>query len=143
MLTKLIRLIIETGTITGASYQLLRPSVGDVCLFLAVVALIDLILFLAFPHATYHTVPAQSLSKLYSNAILVLFNSRVKIRGGREELYNPQASEVELGTLEGTLGFGFARGRSTTQAESQTLERHWTGDGASVRSKKVLSVTLT
>ncbi|GJE98656.1 hypothetical protein PsYK624_148910 [Phanerochaete sordida] len=65
IVTKLVRLIVETGMLT------------------ALAATIDLILFLAFPHNSYHGCVALTLAKLYSNSLLVLFNSRMRIVGGR------------------------------------------------------------
>ncbi|EKM52282.1 uncharacterized protein PHACADRAFT_260563 [Phanerochaete carnosa HHB-10118-sp] len=69
VVTKLVRLIVETGMLT------------------AVAATIDIILFLAFPHNSYHGCVALTLAKLYSNSLLVLFNSRIRIVGGRNATY--------------------------------------------------------
>ncbi|KAK0236471.1 hypothetical protein EDD85DRAFT_954339 [Armillaria nabsnona] len=66
LVTKIIRLTIETGTVT------------------AVVALLTFILFIAFPHQTFHTAPALLVPKLYANAIYMVLNSRFKIIGGRD-----------------------------------------------------------
>ncbi|CDO78113.1 hypothetical protein BN946_scf184611.g5 [Trametes cinnabarina] len=65
VITKVVRLVIETGTLT------------------ALAATIDITLFLAFPHNSYHGCVALTLAKLYSNSLLVLFNSRIRIVGGR------------------------------------------------------------
>ncbi|OSD00958.1 hypothetical protein PYCCODRAFT_1468921 [Trametes coccinea BRFM310] len=65
IITKLVRLVVETGTLT------------------ALAATIDITLFLAFPHNAYHGTVALTLAKLYSNSLLVLFNSRIRIVGGR------------------------------------------------------------
>ncbi|KAF9039538.1 hypothetical protein BDZ89DRAFT_945376, partial [Hymenopellis radicata] len=89
ILTKIIRLVVETGSVTAS------------------VAVLDLILFLVFPHATYHTVPAQCLAKIYSNAVLVLFNSRIKVRGGREEAKDSHGSDMELHYSTASTGFQF------------------------------------
>ncbi|ESK84169.1 hypothetical protein Moror_16994 [Moniliophthora roreri MCA 2997] len=58
MITKLIRLTIETGTITSTA------------------AILDLILFLALPSNSLHQISGVCLSKLYSNSLLVFFNNR-------------------------------------------------------------------
>ncbi|KAF8876181.1 hypothetical protein BD779DRAFT_1629596 [Infundibulicybe gibba] len=65
LISRLIRLTIETGSMT------------------AIVATIDIALFLGFPHNNYHTTPALLLAKLYSNTLIVTFNSRLRITGGR------------------------------------------------------------
>lgn len=57
-LNKLIRITIETGMAS------------------AVIAIVELALFMTFKHNFYHVVPAFMLSKLYSNSFLVLLNSR-------------------------------------------------------------------
>ncbi|KAF8876178.1 hypothetical protein BD779DRAFT_1677927 [Infundibulicybe gibba] len=64
LISKLIRLTIETGTVT------------------ATVATIDIALFLGFPHNNYHTAPALILAKLYSNTLLVTLNNRLYIGSG-------------------------------------------------------------
>ncbi|KAF7339009.1 hypothetical protein MVEN_01977100 [Mycena venus] len=65
LVSKLTRLIIETGTFT------------------AVVALSNVALYLAFPDRSYFTTPGGILPKLYANTILVVLNSRIAIVGGR------------------------------------------------------------
>ncbi|KAJ7159789.1 hypothetical protein C8R46DRAFT_1001993 [Mycena filopes] len=74
LISKLTRLIIETGSLTAA------------------VAVVNLVLFLAFPHNSYYTTPGGILPKLYANTILVIFNSRIQIVGGRNG--RPLSSEV-------------------------------------------------
>ncbi|KAG7448955.1 uncharacterized protein BT62DRAFT_1002505 [Guyanagaster necrorhizus] len=66
LVTKLIRLTIETGSVT------------------AVVALLNLILFLAFPHQTFYGTTALIIPKLYSNTVYMVLNSRIQILGGRD-----------------------------------------------------------
>ncbi|PBK61333.1 hypothetical protein ARMSODRAFT_981678 [Armillaria solidipes] len=66
LITKLIRLAIETGSVT------------------AVVALLGLILFFGFPHQTFYGTPAIIQPKLYANSVLVVLNSRIRIVGGRD-----------------------------------------------------------
>ncbi|EKM52239.1 uncharacterized protein PHACADRAFT_148756 [Phanerochaete carnosa HHB-10118-sp] len=65
LITRLVRLVVGTGMLT------------------ALAATIDLVLFLAFPHRAYHGCIALTLAKLYSNSLLVLFNSRIRIVDGR------------------------------------------------------------
>ncbi|KAK0498681.1 hypothetical protein EDD18DRAFT_1375594 [Armillaria luteobubalina] len=66
LVTNIIRLTIETGSVT------------------AVVALLTFILFIAFPHQSFHTAPALLLPKLYANAVYIVLNSRFRIVGGRD-----------------------------------------------------------
>ncbi|PBK61346.1 hypothetical protein ARMSODRAFT_669717 [Armillaria solidipes] len=66
LVTKLIRLTIETGSVT------------------AVVALLNLILFYAFPRQTFYGTPALIMPKLYANTVYMVLNSRIRILGGRD-----------------------------------------------------------
>ncbi|KAK0194321.1 hypothetical protein F5146DRAFT_926364, partial [Armillaria mellea] len=65
LVTKIIRLTIETGSVT------------------AVVALLTLILFFAFPREGLYITPALLVPKLYANAMYMVLNSRFQIIGGR------------------------------------------------------------
>jgi len=65
LLTRLIKLTFETGMACAS------------------LAIVDLTLFLRFQHNNLHLLPALTLCKLYSNSLLVVFNSRLKIQGGR------------------------------------------------------------
>ncbi|KAK0484833.1 hypothetical protein IW261DRAFT_1668975 [Armillaria novae-zelandiae] len=66
LLTKIIRLTIETGSVT------------------AVFTLLTFILFIGFPGHSYHSAPALLVPKLYANAIYMVLNSRFQIMGGRD-----------------------------------------------------------
>ncbi|KAJ7453262.1 hypothetical protein B0H11DRAFT_2326507 [Mycena galericulata] len=65
LVTKLIRLTIETGALT------------------ALVALITLILFVALPGTVYFTTPGIFMAVLYANTLLAVVNARFQILGGR------------------------------------------------------------
>ncbi|KAJ7113797.1 hypothetical protein C8R44DRAFT_984473 [Mycena epipterygia] len=65
LVSKLIRLIIETGTLT------------------AMVVLTGLALFFAFPGRAYYAAVAAIIPELYANSILVVLNARFQIAGGR------------------------------------------------------------
>ncbi|KAJ7080924.1 hypothetical protein B0H15DRAFT_474013 [Mycena belliarum] len=65
LISKLIRLTIETGSLT------------------AVVVLTGLALFFAFPSRTYYTAAAAIIPKLYANSMLAVLNARLQILGGR------------------------------------------------------------
>ncbi|KAF9268431.1 hypothetical protein L218DRAFT_616152 [Marasmius fiardii PR-910] len=62
VVTKLVRLTIETGTITAAA------------------AILDLIFFLAIHHNALHQLSGVTLSKLYTNSLLMLFNNRMQVQ---------------------------------------------------------------
>jgi len=107
LITKLVRLVVETGMLT------------------ALAATVDLILFLAFPHKAYHGCVALTLAKLYSNALLVLFNSRIRIVGARS--YIP--SEVPPDTWDSL----FAKSTPSATSTLDVLKFHSsTGPASSV-----------
>ncbi|TCD60454.1 hypothetical protein EIP91_010048 [Steccherinum ochraceum] len=65
LLTRIINITVQTGL---------------VC---ATFAILDLTFFIATPEQNYYFAPNLILSKLYSNSLLVIFNARLKIVGGR------------------------------------------------------------
>ncbi|KAJ7700184.1 hypothetical protein B0H16DRAFT_775006 [Mycena metata] len=65
LVTKLIRLSIETGVIT------------------ALAAILTLALFFGIPGKTYFAVPSSSISTVYANTLLAVLNSRFQILNGR------------------------------------------------------------
>ncbi|KAK0459324.1 uncharacterized protein EV420DRAFT_315280 [Desarmillaria tabescens] len=66
LVTKLIRLTIEMGSVT------------------AVITLLNLVLFFAFPHQTFYGTPALIMPKLYANTVFMVLNSRIRIMSGRD-----------------------------------------------------------
>ncbi|PBK67136.1 hypothetical protein ARMSODRAFT_959283 [Armillaria solidipes] len=66
LVTKIIRLTIETGSVT------------------AVVALLYFVLFVLFPHRAFFATPGLLTTKLYANTIYMVLNSRFQILGGRD-----------------------------------------------------------
>ncbi|ESK95422.1 hypothetical protein Moror_3860 [Moniliophthora roreri MCA 2997] len=63
LVRRIIRLTMETGSLT------------------AIMAICQLVLFTAIPNRNYHMVPAMILAKVYSNSLMVVFNSRIRIAG--------------------------------------------------------------
>jgi hypothetical protein len=76
LLNRIIRLTIETGSLT------------------ATVATVDLILFFSFPNNNYHTTPALTIAKLYTNSLVLTFNSRMRVIGGRDETHTSDLLEL-------------------------------------------------
>ncbi|SJL10283.1 uncharacterized protein ARMOST_13667 [Armillaria ostoyae] len=66
LVTKIIRLTIETGSVT------------------AVVALLSFVLFIVFPHRYFYATPVLLMPKLYANTVYMVLNSRFQILGGRD-----------------------------------------------------------
>ncbi|KAK0433710.1 hypothetical protein EV421DRAFT_1741394 [Armillaria borealis] len=85
LLSRLIRLSVETGTITAA------------------IAAVHMAVFLAYHNNNFHTAPANCLVKVYSNTVLAICNSRMtgRIRGGREDttLHSFDSFDLSIGGL--------------------------------------------
>ncbi|KAK0488564.1 hypothetical protein IW261DRAFT_357364 [Armillaria novae-zelandiae] len=80
LVTKLIRLTIETGSVTAAA------------------ALISFILYFAFPHQTFFTTPVLILPKLYVNTVYMVLNSRMRIVGGQDTYTSSTDTDIMIMT---------------------------------------------
>lgn len=80
---KLVHVIVETGALTGSSSGAANVRTFNLTEFSAVAAIVDISLYFGFPHNNYHACVALVLAKLYSNSLLVLFNTRARVVGGR------------------------------------------------------------
>ncbi len=83
LVTKIIRLTIETGSVTGIQSA---PSVVVKIItplnLLAVVALFGVVLLTAFPRQTSYMATGLLVPKLYANSVYMVLNSRFQIIGG-------------------------------------------------------------
>ncbi|KAI0364109.1 hypothetical protein BV20DRAFT_1057476 [Pilatotrama ljubarskyi] len=64
LVNKLVRLVIESGTITAS------------------VAIVDVVMFVALPNTLYHECPALVLAKLYANMMMASLNNRAFLQQG-------------------------------------------------------------
>ncbi|PBK67746.1 hypothetical protein ARMSODRAFT_1020266 [Armillaria solidipes] len=111
LVSKLIRLTIETGTVT------------------AVVVLLNLILFFAFPHQTFYGATSVIVPKLYANAILMVLNSRIRIVGGRDtytsstdmSITTTMMRDITSQSTEGTRPADDMQGRVSVVAITQEV----------------------
>ncbi|KAJ6503138.1 hypothetical protein DFH09DRAFT_1375519 [Mycena vulgaris] len=79
LLSKLIRLTIETGSVT------------------ALATLTSLALFYASPNRSYESVPAFIIPELYANTILAVLNARIRIVGSWDiHIFNRYDDDPEL-----------------------------------------------
>ncbi|KAJ6559987.1 hypothetical protein B0H19DRAFT_840686, partial [Mycena capillaripes] len=76
LITKLIRLSIETGSVT------------------ALVAVTTAVLFYAFPERLYYITPVNIMPMVYANTMLAVQNSRFHISGGRST--QPSSADVSV-----------------------------------------------
>ncbi|KAJ7779856.1 hypothetical protein B0H16DRAFT_1878488 [Mycena metata] len=86
LVTRLIRLSIETGAIT------------------ALFAILILALFFGIPGKVYYVVPGNSISTVYSNTLFAVLNSRFQILNGRRDV---PASDIHISipsNLPSTVG---------------------------------------
>ncbi|KAK0234862.1 hypothetical protein EDD85DRAFT_938993 [Armillaria nabsnona] len=104
LLSRLIRLTIETGTITGWPFIRKLDRISSFTIYAAAIAAADMAFFLAdHNNNNYYTVPANCLVKIYSNTVLAVCNSRMtgRIRGGRESttLHSFDSFDMSIGGL--------------------------------------------
>ncbi|KAL0067042.1 hypothetical protein AAF712_005826 [Marasmius tenuissimus] len=87
-ITKIIRLTVETGTLT------------------AILAMLTVILFCVFPNRSYWNIPMDMLGKLYSNNFMVILNRRIRMFGDNSDPTVPStiityANSTQLSGLSG------------------------------------------
>jgi len=116
LISKLIRLTIETGTVT------------------AVVALANMILFFVFPGKTYYATPAAVMPKIYANTILTVLNARMRIMDGR----TTYVSVTDIGSNVMSLDFRRPGGQTGTTAGASSNTYAPSSRGV-VISKEVLA----
>ncbi|KAF5323680.1 hypothetical protein D9619_012861 [Psilocybe cf. subviscida] len=81
IVNRIIRLVLETGTVT------------------ALVAVLLLVFTLLPNHASYYQIPASILAKLYSNSMLALLNSRSNLNANKDIECQPIAPATSLTVL--------------------------------------------
>ncbi|KAK0472965.1 hypothetical protein IW261DRAFT_1570335 [Armillaria novae-zelandiae] len=98
LVTKIIRLTIETGSVT------------------AVVALLNFVIFIALPHQTLYVIPGLALPKPYANSIYMVLNSRFKIIGG----WNTYESAMDMSIMTMMIRDIISQSTDDTQPAGRT-----------------------
>ncbi|KAK0241104.1 hypothetical protein EDD85DRAFT_948200 [Armillaria nabsnona] len=101
IVTKLIRLTIETGSAT------------------AVVALLSLVLFFVFPGETFYATPALIMPKLYANTVYMVLNSRIRIIGGRDTYMSSTDMEMTTTTMRDITSHSMEDAQRTVGMQGQ------------------------
>ncbi|EJD01895.1 uncharacterized protein FOMMEDRAFT_141125 [Fomitiporia mediterranea MF3/22] len=108
LISKLIRLIIETGSLT------------------ALMAIAEVACFFALPHLNYYVCLAIIRAKLYSNSLLVVFNSRLRIGDQTNSIF---VSHIDSGnaTYPEFAVHETSRGMNSIVIEDfRGKDEHWT-----------------
>ncbi|KAG7100218.1 hypothetical protein E1B28_001993 [Marasmius oreades] len=113
MITRLVRLIIETGTLTAS------------------VAIIDAVLFISVQKYPFHMIPSRCLAKLYSNTLMVILNSRTT-RGSRDTA--SKFNHVFTSGWGQSVDIRFAHSGSSTNGGTQRTISSQGGAGEPSRS---------
>ncbi|KAJ3811743.1 hypothetical protein EV368DRAFT_78317 [Lentinula lateritia] len=116
LVTRLIRLIVGGGILT-ASF-----------------AILDAVFLLAYQNNNYHLAPNSALAKLYTNALMVLLNSRAQFRSNN--------GNVVTYTFEGESGQKMSRATSGL-ASMPTLDRARIGNGQGIAVDVTVDSTTT
>ncbi|KAK0483074.1 hypothetical protein EDD18DRAFT_1293867 [Armillaria luteobubalina] len=117
LVTKIIRLTIETGSLT------------------TVIALVIPILFFMFPYQDFFMTPALIISKLYANTIYMVLNSRIRIIGGRGTYTSSTDAEV-TNTMMRDITFRSTRDAQRTPVVAITAEVFTSDDEMDGMSEK-------
>ncbi|KAJ7500069.1 hypothetical protein FB451DRAFT_1119217 [Mycena latifolia] len=115
-ITRMVRYTVETGAIT------------------AVVAVVQVVVQLAFPKNNFFETPSWTLGKLYSNNLLVLLNARAVVLGGRSHIASserPYPNEINLDSRG-----GIAPGRTDDSLGSSIRFHHGDVTEVHVRATK-------
>ncbi|KAL0572665.1 hypothetical protein V5O48_009289 [Marasmius crinis-equi] len=104
IVTKLVRLTIETGTVTAAA------------------AIIDLVFFLSLKHNALHQLSGVTLSKLYTNSLLMLFNNRIQTRNGLAPVEESWARTGSTANPASRPGWNYGRRQQPTEVVSLEFE---------------------
>lgn len=102
MVTRIKRLVLETGLLTGKYFDILSISFPRAQFNPAAVVATAYPLLFAFlgPRHDEYIIPGLILGKVYSNSILVLLNNRFTIVGGRNEpIFEFEADSYHLSDL--------------------------------------------
>ncbi|KAK0237564.1 hypothetical protein EDD85DRAFT_547958 [Armillaria nabsnona] len=106
LVTKIIRLTIETGSVT------------------AVVTLLSFALFVAFPYQYFYATPALLMPKLYANTVYMVLNSRFQIIGGRDTYQSPTDMSITttmIRNISSQLGDGTRPVDGTVQGRAPVV----------------------
>lgn len=87
LITSIIRLTVETGSLTGLSSKnllscLLVLTVTCITYISAIISVISLILTYLPGQPSYYRTTVSVLAKLYSNSMMVVLNSRMRVVSG-------------------------------------------------------------
>ncbi|TCD63226.1 hypothetical protein EIP91_005811 [Steccherinum ochraceum] len=115
LLTRLINLTVETGVIYTTA------------------TILDCVLFIAYPDNTIYIVPLTITSKLYTNCLIAVLNSRLRIFGGR----NDGGSSGDMG---GTLDVSFELPTRAKQLIRTRDEQH--NEGITIDISQVTDAQL-
>ncbi|KAF8881027.1 hypothetical protein CPB84DRAFT_1792086 [Gymnopilus junonius] len=108
-LRRVIRLVIETGSVTGSfiTFEVLKSAI----------AILNLVLE-NIPGTSYYLVPSEILAKVYSNSMLVVLNSRMKIGADLPASENTTTiPRVRTDIHNGTDGYELGEGVMITREE--------------------------
>ncbi|KAJ7779843.1 hypothetical protein B0H16DRAFT_1830279 [Mycena metata] len=114
LVTKLVRLSIETGLIT------------------AVAAILTVVLRLAIPKKGYYLVPGNSMSMIYANTLLAVLNSRFQILNGRRDAPSSEiviSIPTNLPSTVGALAVSITR-EDLSDGSNQAMELKQVNDSA-------------
>ncbi|KAI0326383.1 hypothetical protein GY45DRAFT_1373999 [Cubamyces sp. BRFM 1775] len=105
LVNKLVRLVIESGTITAS------------------VAIVDVVMFAALPQTLYHECPALALAKLYANMMVTSLNNRAFLQREASDMSTVNTTSAFAPTMSTVTARGTHSHGAMSMAESDTVVR--------------------
>ncbi|KAI0748356.1 hypothetical protein C8Q80DRAFT_1270777 [Daedaleopsis nitida] len=127
LLARLIRLTVETGTLTAS------------------VACLDLVFFLVFKHNNLHLTPALILTKIYTNSLMMLLNNRTQMRSmiGGQVWMTEETGDVELASRSRTSRRRSAVPQQVALRKFPSQERDSVSDPSSLKAETAQESKVT
>lgn len=116
-IVRLVRLIIETGGLTGMCNYLSRILIWNSPFPKAIMAILHACLYVS--KSEFFVIPGVCMSKIYAITMLVIFNNRIKISGGRFGQEEDEESTQTRTTLSTT---GTSREQRRESRDSRTTK---------------------
>ncbi|EAU85428.2 hypothetical protein CC1G_12567 [Coprinopsis cinerea okayama7 len=103
------------------------------CVLICVVAIVELVVFIAKPHSLYVFAVDFIVGKLYANSLLASLNSRMALRQGRNEI---DSTDISTSFNLATMPHSTIRTETTADVRAEQLVRLNSTDGGELLDEK-------
>lgn len=114
---------------------------------LAIASIANVVLFVGYRNIAnpegYFPIPAFAISKLYAITLLSLFNSRLRLLGGRYPM-RPEVVNIDALLYDGRAGWNWlsrgTRDGTEIRIETETVQQIWPNEQAKPKVRLRLSI---